>query len=52
MVIESINISSNTLVRMATKGLESATFGKVKVLVFATLDEALKYCRGQIRAGA
>ena len=38
-------ITDNTAVKMAIKGLDSETFGYVKVSVASTLDEALEQVR-------
>lgn len=45
-------LAADRLIRMATKGLESATFGKISVHMFDTLEDALAYCRRQIAGGA
>lgn len=50
-VQENVYVVSNRMVKMAIKGLESATFGRAKVVMFDTLDEALGYCRAQIEGG-
>lgn len=44
-------VSRSQLVQMAARGLNSLPFGNIDAQVFETLDEALAYCRGQIRAG-
>jgi len=46
-VRENVYVVSNRMVRLAIKGLESATFGRAKVVLFDTLEEALSYCRQQ-----
>lgn len=43
-----VYVSARALMTMAVKGLASATFGSVRIAMFATLDEALDYCRGQL----
>ncbi len=43
-VRENIFVGADPLVRMAAKGLESATFGLTRMAHFDTLDEALAYC--------
>lgn len=48
-VRENVYVVSNRMVRLAIKGLESATFGRAKVVLFDTLDEALSYCRDQLK---
>jgi hypothetical protein len=42
---ENVYVVDNALVKMAIKGLESATFGRAKVILFGSLEEALSYCR-------
>jgi hypothetical protein len=49
-VRENVYVVSNRMVRLAIKGLESATFGRAKVIQFDTLDEALSYCREQLKS--
>lgn len=51
-VRENVYVVSHPVVRMAVKGLESATFGRARVILFATLDEALAYCRGKLAGAA
>ena len=45
---ENLVVSSKSVVKMAMKGLTTATFGNVKVRVFKTQEEALGYCREKI----
>jgi hypothetical protein len=42
-----IVISQSKAVAMATKGLNSVTFGNINTLVFESLEEALSYVRSQ-----
>ena len=44
-VRENVFVGADPLVRMAARGLESATFGLTRVVHLDTLDEALAYCR-------
>lgn len=46
---ESIFILTDPLVRMAVRGLDSATFGQLKARTFETLDQAVAYCRRAAR---
>lgn len=48
---ESISVLREGLIKMAIKGLDSATFGRVRVRIFDTIEEALDYCRGQTGPG-
>lgn len=50
-VIETIFVSSASMLRLAAKGLGTATFGGARVIVFDTLDEALAYCREKCASG-
>lgn len=50
MLAEAVVISINAIVRMAAKGLATATFGFARVLCFATPDEALDYCSDRLGA--
>lgn len=47
---ETVVISSSPLVQMAIKGLDSATFGHMKIKVVATLEDALEYARNRTAA--
>ncbi|HEX3049651.1 MAG TPA: hypothetical protein VHP83_03270 [Aggregatilineaceae bacterium] len=48
MTREKIFVSPLPAVKMAAEGLNSPAFGMANVKVFATLDEALTFCREQI----
>jgi uncharacterized hydantoinase/oxoprolinase family protein len=50
-VRENLFVLTDKLITMAIQGLKSATFGQVKTRVFATVEEAVSYCREQIAAG-
>jgi len=43
---ETVVISQNRLIDLASRGLNSATFGHIKVRIFKSMDEALTYARG------
>lgn len=43
-----ILVATSSIVKIATKGLNTATFGNVDISVFGTVDEALTYVRSQI----
>lgn len=45
---ENIYVVSGSLLRMAVKGLESATFGHVQLKVVDSVEEALSYCRANL----
>ncbi|MBN1428668.1 MAG: hypothetical protein JXB07_09795 [Anaerolineae bacterium] len=47
-VREAMVVSTNKMIKLAAKGLKSATWGNTAILVFDTLDEALAYIRQQI----
>lgn len=47
-VRETLVISGDALIKLASQGLRSATFGGVKVRTFRTPEEALGYCRSQV----
>jgi hypothetical protein len=47
-VRESMYVVTDRMMKMAVKGLNSATFGQVKAQVFDTVEDAVSYCRGQI----
>lgn len=47
---ENIFVLTSKFIIMAIQGLNSATFGRINARVFATLDEALEYCRAQAAA--
>ncbi len=42
-VCETLIVTRESLIALAAKGLDSAVFGKVKLRVFGTLDEAIAY---------
>lgn len=42
---ETLLITQSDLFRLAARGLDSDVFGHVRVKLFATVDEALAYCR-------
>ncbi len=44
-VLETILVTSDEIINLAAKGIEAPIFGKVKLRVFRTLDEALAYAR-------
>ena len=41
-------VTRSSLVRLATKGLNTVTFGNVNAYAFEALDEAIEYARSQI----
>lgn len=41
-------VLTDGLIKMAVKGLESATFGRIKSPIFDTLDEAIAHYRGLV----
>lgn len=45
---EMVFVSPSTLIHVAAKGMNTVTFGNLKVQVFRTVDEALAYCRAEI----
>lgn len=45
---ETAVVSSNSIMQAVIKGLDSATFGHMKVKVFPTVDEALSYVRSKL----
>jgi len=46
MLRENVIVTQSRLIDLALKGLNSATFGHIKVKVLKTLDDALAYARG------
>jgi hypothetical protein len=45
---ELLIITHSDLIRLATKGLNTVTFGNVNAQAFKTVDEALAYARSQV----
>lgn len=41
-------VTSSDILSLAARGLNSAVYGNIKIDVFATVDEALRYVRGKI----
>ncbi len=48
---EFLVVSQSKLIQLAAAGLNSVSFGNLEAKMFGSLDEALAYCREQIRAG-
>lgn len=48
MIRETIIVTSSSLMTLAVKGMNSATFGNLQMKVTRTLDEALEYTRTQL----
>jgi hypothetical protein len=46
---ENISVLNDGFIKMAARGVRSATFGQIKVYVFDSVEEALAYCREQLR---
>jgi hypothetical protein len=45
---ENLVISTSGLVRLTAQGLQTATFGYVRLKVFESMEDAIDYCREQI----
>lgn len=47
LIRENVAVTQNPAVRSVIKGLDTNTFGNIKMSVFNTLEEALAYVRSQ-----
>lgn len=45
---EIIAVTTNKMVALTFRGMESEVYGRVKVAIFPTLEEAIEYARAQI----
>lgn len=49
---QNVLVATDALYHLVAQGLSSVTFGQVKMPVYKTLEQALDYCREQIRVAA
>jgi len=49
-VREILDVTTNPMLRLAAKGMESKVFGRLKAQVFDTVEEALEYARSAPQA--